>query len=58
MSTWYPSRYGVDDEAGALNEITADAVLSAARLVRIGRVFDLAHVLHDDVPAFPGRTFT
>jgi kynurenine formamidase len=58
MSTWYPSRYGVDDEAGALNEITADAVLSAARLVRIGRVFDLAHVLHADVPAFPGRTFT
>jgi kynurenine formamidase len=55
MSTWYPSRYGVD---GALNEITADAVLSAARLVRIGRVFDLAHVLHADVPAFPGRTFT
>jgi hypothetical protein len=58
MSTWYPSRYGVDDEAGALNEITADAVVAAAGLVRTGRVFDLAHVLHADVPAFPGRTFT
>jgi kynurenine formamidase len=52
------SRYGPDDEAGALNEITPDAVVAAARLVRTGRVFDLAHVLHADVPAFPGRTYT
>ena len=28
-----------------------------SRLVRQGRVFDLAHVLHDDIPAFPGRSF-
>ena len=33
-------------------------MVAAARLVRTGRVFDLAHVLHADVPAFPGRTFT
>ena len=26
--------------------------------MRTGRVFDLAHVLHADIPAFPGRTFT
>ena len=25
--------------------------------MRTGRVYDLAHVLHADVPAFPGRTF-
>jgi kynurenine formamidase len=56
--SWYPSRYGPDDEAGALNEITTDAVVAAGRLVRTGRVFDLAHVLHADVPAFPGRTYT
>jgi kynurenine formamidase len=55
---WFPSRYGADDEAGALNEITADGIVAAARLVRTGRVFDLAHVLHADVPAFPGRTYT
>lgn len=57
-ATWYPSRYGADDEAGALNEITPDGVVTAARLVRTGRTYDLAHVLHTDVPAFPGRTFT
>lgn len=54
---WWPSRYGPDDEAGALNEITPAKVLEAVRLVRQGRVYDLAHVLHEDIPAFPGRTF-
>ena len=33
-------------------------MVSAAHLVRRGRVYDLAHVLHAAVPAFPGRTFT
>lgn len=56
--SWYPSRYGPDDQAGALNEISAGAVVAAAGLVRTGRVHDLAHVLHADVPAFPGRTYT
>jgi kynurenine formamidase len=57
MSTWFPSKYGPDDEAGALNEISAGEVVTAARLVRSGRVYDLAHVLHADVAAFPGRTY-
>jgi kynurenine formamidase len=57
MTGWYPSRYGPDDQAGALNEITAEAVVGAARLVSSGRVYDLAHVLHADMPAFPGRTY-
>jgi kynurenine formamidase len=54
---WFPSRWGPDDQAGALNEITPDVVLDAVRLVRTGQVHDLAHVLHADVPAFPGRTY-
>jgi kynurenine formamidase len=54
---WWPSKYGPDDQAGALNEITPGKVLEAVRLVRQGRVYDLAHVLHQDIPAFPGRTF-
>ena len=51
------SRWGPDDEAGALNEITPAKVLEAVGLVRSGAVHDLAHVLHQDIPAFPGRTF-
>jgi kynurenine formamidase len=57
MSGWWPSKYGAGDQAGALNEITPAKVLEAVRLVRQGRVYDLAHVLHQDIPAFPGRTF-
>jgi kynurenine formamidase len=57
MADWWPSRYGAEDEAGALNEITPGKVLEAIGLVRQGLVYDLAHVLHQDIPAFPGRTF-
>ncbi len=54
---WFPSQYGEADEAGALNQINAAKVLEAIGLVRHGVILDLAHVLHQDVPAFPGRTF-
>ncbi len=57
LTRWWPSKYGDGDEAGALNEITPAKVLSTVGLVRRGVVFDLAHVLHADIPAFPGRTF-
>ena len=39
----------------ALNEITPGKVLEAMGLVRQGLVHDLAHALHHDIPAFPGR---
>jgi len=55
--TWWPSKYGAGDQAGALNEITPAGVLEAVRLVQRGIVFDLAHVLHEGIPAFAGRTF-
>jgi kynurenine formamidase len=54
---WWPSRYGPDDQAGSLNEIAPANVVGAASLVRSGTVFDLAHVLDEHSPAFPGRTF-
>lgn len=57
VDTWFPSRWGADDSAGALNEITPAKRVAATGLVRTGQVFDLAHVLHEAVPAFPGRTF-
>jgi hypothetical protein len=47
---WWPSRYGPDDQAAALNEITPQVVRQAVGLVRRGSVYDLAHVLHQDVP--------
>jgi kynurenine formamidase len=56
-SPWWPSRYGSDDEAGALNEIDAAALWRGLASVRRGEVVDLAHVLDSRSPAFPGRVF-
>jgi kynurenine formamidase len=45
------------DERGALALIDTTNVLRGASLARTGQVFDLAHVLDQNIPAFPGRTF-
>jgi kynurenine formamidase len=55
---WWPSRYGADDHAGSLNEITAATRIRAGRLVQTGRVFDLSYVLSSDIPSFEGRSFS
>ncbi len=57
VERWWPSRYGADDQIGSLNEITPQAVIRAASLVRDGSVHDLSHVLDEHIPAFPGRSF-
>ena len=57
QTTWWPSRYGPNDQAGSLNEIRAANVVRAAQLVRHGRIYDLSHELHEAIPAFPGRSF-
>ncbi|MEZ4666409.1 MAG: cyclase family protein [Anaerolineae bacterium] len=57
MARAFTSPYGADDQIGMLNEIHADKVRSAVRLVNNGRVYDLGHVLDEHVPAFPGRSF-
>jgi kynurenine formamidase len=55
---WYPSKYGPDDQIGALNEITPAKIVQAAQLVQTGTIYDLSHILEEGVPAFPGRTFS
>ncbi len=57
VERWWPSRYGADDQIGSLNEITPQAVVRAASLVRDGSVDDLSHVLDEHIPALPGRSF-
>ncbi len=54
---WWPSPFGADDQLGMLNHVTAAKRLEALSLVRQGRLYDLAHVLDDGVPVFPGRHF-
>lgn len=55
---WYPSRYGAGDTKGATNNLSAEATLKAARLVKSGKVYALGVVTGADSPAWPGRSFS
>jgi kynurenine formamidase len=54
---WWPSAFGAEDQIGMLNHISEAKRLQALALVRTGRLYDLAHVLDENVPVFPGRYF-
>jgi kynurenine formamidase len=56
-TTWWPSPFGPDDQIGMLNHIDDAKRAAALALVREGRIYDLAHVLDENVPVFPGRHF-
>jgi kynurenine formamidase len=59
LENWYPSRFGADDEIGALNQVTAESVKKAFGLVKKGVIYDLSFVLEQDmpVPTFHGVFF-
>jgi kynurenine formamidase len=52
-----PSKWGAADERGSGNLMKPETVLRAARLIRTGEVFELAHVLNGSMPFSLGRTF-
>jgi kynurenine formamidase len=54
---WWPSPFGADDQIGMLNHITEEKRLAALSSVREGRLYDLGHVLDEEIPVFPGRFF-
>jgi kynurenine formamidase len=54
---WWPSPFGAGDQLGMLNHIDGRKRRQALGLVREGRLFDLGHVLHENIPVFPGRFF-
>ena len=54
---WWPSPFGAEDQQGMLNLITEEKRRTALATVREGRLYDLAHVLDERVPVFPGRHF-
>jgi kynurenine formamidase len=47
---WYPSRWGKNDELGAMNLLTAEKIASAVKLVKRGKVFNLSHILEEGMP--------
>ena len=55
---WWPSRWGADDEAGATNWITPEAVMEAAGLIERGNVYELGRVYEHGMPLFGQRTYS
>jgi kynurenine formamidase len=45
-----PSKWGAGDQRGAANHMGPQSVLKAARLIKMGEVFELGHVLSTDMP--------
>lgn len=54
---WYPSKYGADDTLGAINNLTPEKVVQAARLVQLGKSYPLGVVTGWDTPAYPPRHY-
>ena len=55
---WYPSKYGVQDTLGAINNLSPEKVVDAARLVTEGKTYRLGVATGADSPAYPPRTYS
>ncbi len=55
---WFPSKYGADDTLGAINNLSADKVLQAARLVKTGKTYRLGVETGPTSPAYPPRSYS
>jgi hypothetical protein len=55
--TWWPSRWGPQDEAGASNWITPEKVLEAAKLIKTGKIYRIGRVYESKMPLFGDRVF-
>ena len=56
--TWYPSKYGAEDVKGAMNNLSPEGAVAAAKLVKTGKVYALGIVTGPETPAWPGRSYS
>lgn len=55
---WYPSKYGADDTLGAINNLSPELVVRAARLVTEGKTYRLGVETGPTSPAYPPRSYS
>jgi kynurenine formamidase len=58
QDTWYPSKYGADDTQGAMNNLSPEGTVAAAKLVKTGKTYALGVVTGPDTPVWPGRNYS
>lgn len=54
--SWYPSKWGADDELGAFNMNGPELTLEAAKLIKTGKTYRLGIESNAETPAFPPRS--
>jgi kynurenine formamidase len=54
----YKSKWGPDDQIGALNNITSENTLAATKLIKRGKSIQMGIETNSRTPAFPPRTFS
>ena len=52
------SRWGKDDQRGAINYISPGKTLEAARLITTGKIYSLGHIYEEGMPLVSGRSFS
>ncbi|MBM4204310.1 MAG: cyclase family protein [Gammaproteobacteria bacterium] len=55
---WYPSRYGADDTLGAINNLSPEKLVQAAKLVTEGKTYRLGVETGSKSPAYPPRNYS
>lgn len=55
---WYPSKYGAEDTLGAINNLSPELVMKAARLVTHGKSYPLGVETGPNSPAYPPRSYS
>ena len=55
---WYPSKYGADDTLGAINNLSSDKLVQAAKLVTEGKAYRLGVETGPKSPAYPPRSYS
>jgi kynurenine formamidase len=55
---WYPSRYGADDTLGAINNLSPEKLVQAAKLVTTGKTYRLGVETGPKSPAYPPRSYS
>jgi len=58
IQSCHKSKWGPNDQVGAINNITSANVLDAAKLVKRGKAIRLGIETNSKTPAFPPRTFS
>lgn len=55
---WHPSPHGAGDTLGAINHLSPEKVVEAAKLVTTGKTYPLGVVTGPDTPAYPPREYS